>query len=81
MLARIAKNWVLDELMRTEHRRWCYGMLFDGWSGDCEKKNEKRRESPYICDWNHLAREMYKYDLVPALMLVRESEEKKESEG
>ena len=81
MLARIAGNRVLDELMRTEHRRWCYGMLFDGWSGDCEKKNEKRRESPYICDWNHLAREMYKYDLVPALMLVREAEEKKESEG
>lgn len=78
MLARIAENRVLDELMRTEHRRWCYGMLFDGWHGDCEKKNEKRRESPYICDWKHLSQGMYKYDLVPALMLVRENEADKE---
>ena len=75
LLQRLEEDPVLGELMRTEHRRWCYTMLFAGWSGNCAKKNEQRRESPYICDWESLDAAVKKYDLMPALMMAIEDTE------
>lgn len=73
LLSHIEGDPVLLELMRTEHRRWCYAMLLSGWRSCCTEKNEARRESPYICTWETLDEGVRKYDLLPALMMSRQS--------
>ena len=71
LLQRLEQDPVLNQMMRLEHRRWCYAMLFDGWSGNCSKKNEALKQTPYLCKWDVLAPHVKKYDLMPALMLTQ----------
>jgi len=79
LLEKLESDSVLSQMMRMEHRRWCYAMLFAGWSGDCKKKNMNRMENPCVVNWEKLCegKEFYKakYDLLPLLMFCSSRQE------
>lgn len=59
----------IRELAMTEHRRWCYVMAAQGWRLG-EKKDEARRETPYLTTWDKLCQEhpdVAVYDLLAYL--------------
>jgi hypothetical protein len=59
------------EMMKLEHRRWCYYMASVGWRHTASpKKDPRRKETPYLTTWAALAEkypEQCQYDLMPLL--------------
>ena len=70
------------EMLKTEHRRWCYYTASIGWeppaaNGRSVRKDDRLRTNPCITDWDSLLRwqpQTCKYDLMP---LMAEYEEMK----
>ena len=62
-------------LARTEHRRWCYFMISEGWRYEPGKKNDLLKTNPCITTWDKLVETrdyMCKYDLMPYLEAYQE---------
>lgn len=58
----------------TEHRRWTYFVILDGWKSN-SIKNKKSKHSDCIIDWELLSKDkkdVLIYDLTPLLILVQE---------
>lgn len=63
----------IEELMKTEHRRWNYFMASQGWTSreGVAKKDPDRKLHPCMTDWEHLKQnkpDTCKYDLVTYLL-------------
>ncbi len=64
------------ELIKTEHRRWDYYMISQGWRY-ADVKNPDRKENPCIADWERLCKvrpDTCKYDLIPFLLYGKKPE-------
>jgi hypothetical protein len=59
------------EMMKLEHRRWCYYMASIGWRhAKNAEKDTQRKENPYLCTWAELENqypEQCQCDLMPLL--------------
>lgn len=52
----------IDTLARLEHKRWMAERLLAGWTYAPGVKDETRKTSPYITDWDHLPEDIKGYD-------------------
>lgn len=62
----------LIELAKTEHRRWSYFLISEGW-GYAEKKDPPKKKHDCLCDWNTLTEkrpDTLIYDLISTLLLT-----------
>ncbi|TAK15575.1 MAG: hypothetical protein EPO35_06995 [Acidobacteria bacterium] len=62
---RPAQPWSGDEievLAKMEHRRWMAERRMAGWQHAPGKKDEARRTSPHLVEWERLAEEIRDYD-------------------
>lgn len=69
----INANAMLREIAITEHRRWTYFMILDGWKSN-PTKNKKLKHSDCIMNWDLLCKEkkdVLIYDLTPLFILVQ----------
>ncbi len=73
------RNPFISEMVRMEHRRWCYFMASTGWKKG--SKDEVNRINPCMCPWDEL-RETHAdtcmYDLMPLLIKCKMNSEEKE---
>lgn len=78
------ENWLRDEneyndvieMLKTEHRRWCYFKASHGWkcTDEFAKKNEAFKENPCMCSWEKLLEfnpHTCHYDLIPWIHLYQ----------
>ena len=69
----------LLEMLKTEHRRWCYYTLSLGWSqGKNLKKNDALRWNPCLVTWDNLEKDQpktCKYDLMPLMSIYQKRNE------
>ena len=80
---RVVRNWLSEDhvirgerdflvnMARTEHRRWNYFMALEGWAYVDGKKDEQKKLTPYLCDWETLEKdnpEVCAYDLLALLV-------------
>lgn len=67
----------LEELAKTEHRRWCQFMALNGYStapdGESAARRLSARHNPNLVSWEELVRcrpELCVYDLIPLLLCL-----------
>ena len=69
----------LFEMLKTEHRRWCYYTLSLGWSqGRSSEKNDALRWNPCLVTWDDLEKSQpktCKYDLMPLMSIYQKKNE------
>ena len=64
----------LFELVKMEHRRWCYFMICEGWTYSEEKQPDYKRHD-CLCNMDTLIAkrpETIKYDLIPFIVLLKQ---------
>ena len=65
------------EMLKTEHRRWCYYTMSCGWAQESSpKKNDVLHTNPCIVDWAGLEAirpVTCKYDLMPLMAIYEEA--------
>jgi hypothetical protein len=76
------------EMMKLEHRRWCYYMASIGWRHTDSEKNFQRKENPCLSTWAELENkypEQCRNDLIPLLECVekfsKDTKERNEKNG
>lgn len=79
LLVALENNKVIAEMLKLEHRRWCYAVATLGW-GESKKENVPKdkllRKNICLCDWETLksrSKEKCKGDIQPLLVLNEEA--------
>ncbi len=76
------------EMLKAEHRRWCYYMITSGWeppmkNGKDVKKSDELHINPCLVPWDKLTEyqpESCKYDLMPLMAEYEKEHEVKKAE-
>jgi hypothetical protein len=76
-ISKANKDELAMEMLRTEHRRWCYYTLSCGWAHKDGPKDQLLHTNPCLVPWHGLEdtpslREYCKYDLMPLMAIYEE---------
>lgn len=72
-IEQIKENPFIWEMCKMEHRRWCYGMMINGWGYTTGPRNEVQKKTPFLVPMDALYEaypEYCIYDLMPLLVMM-----------